>query len=323
MCINKIDRKDARPDEVLDEIYDLLIDLDATDKQLDFPLLYAIGKQGIAKRTLDDENEDLVPLFETILKHVPPPSYRLDMPFQMLVSDLSYSDYLGRLAIGKVFNGSVGSNESLICVNERGEHISLKVTKLQVYEGLNLREIDRVEPGDIVVLSGIEDVKIGDTICTKDSPCALPRIRVDEPIVSMRFTINTSPFAGREGKYVQSRKLRERLFKETLKNVSIQVEESDDSDSFIVKGRGEFQLAILIETMRREGYEMCVGRPEVIFKEVDGKIKEPLERVFIDCEEEFMGVVTEKLSLRKGKMVNFINNGSGRVRMEFIIPARG
>ncbi|WP_461834282.1 translational GTPase TypA [Desulfothermus sp.] len=323
VCINKIDRKDARPDEVLDEIYDLLIDLDATEEQLDFPLLYAIGKQGIAKRNLDDENKDLTPLFETILKYVPPPSYKNDLPFQMLVSDLSYSDYLGRLAIGKVFNGYVGSNEILICVNEKNEHIPLKVTKLQIYEGLNLRETDRVEPGDIVVLSGIEEVKIGDTICTRDNPCALERIRVDEPIVSMRFTINTSPFAGREGKYVQSRKLKERLFKETLKDVSIQVEEMPDSDSFLVKGRGEFQLAILIETMRREGYEMCVGRPEVIFKEEDGKIKEPMERVLIDCEEEFMGVVTEKLSLRKGKMVNLINNGKGRVRMEFIIPARG
>ncbi len=323
VCINKIDRKDARPDEVLDEIYDLLIDLDATEEQLDFPLLYAIGKQGIAKRNLDDENKDLTPLFETILKYVPPPSYKKDLPFQMLVSDLSYSDYLGRLAIGKVFNGYVGSNETLICVNEKNEHIPLKVTKLQIYEGLNLRETDRVEPGDIVVLSGIEEVKIGDTICTRDNPCALERIRVDEPIVSMRFTINTSPFAGREGKYVQSRKLKERLFKETLKDVSIQVEEMPDSDSFLVKGRGEFQLAILIETMRREGYEMCVGRPEVIFKEEDGKIMEPLERVLIDCEEEFMGVVTEKLSLRKGKMVNLINNGKGRVRMEFIIPARG
>ena len=323
VCINKIDRKDARPDEVLDEIYDLLIDLDATEEQLDFPLLYAIGKQGIAKRNLDDENKDLTLLFETILKYVPPPSYKKDLPFQMLVSDLSYSDYLGRLAIGKVFNGYVGSNETLICVNEKNEHIPLKVTKLQIYEGLNLRETDRVEPGDIVVLSGIEEVKIGDTICTSHNPCALERIRVDEPIVSMRFTINTSPFAGREGKYVQSRKLKERLFKETLKDVSIQVEEMPDSDSFLVKGRGEFQLAILIETMRREGYEMCVGRPEVIFKEEDGKIKEPMERVLIDCEEEFMGVVTEKLSLRKGKMVNLINNGKGRVRMEFIIPARG
>lgn len=323
VCINKIDRKDARPNEVLDEIYDLLIDLDATEDQLEFPLLYAIGKQGIAKRELDDDSEDLTPLFETILKYVPPPQYDTNMPFQMLVSDLSYSDYLGRLAIGKVFNGSAASNDTLICINEKNEQIPLKVTKLQVYEGVNLREVDKVGPGDVVVLSGIEDVKIGDTICTKDFPCSLPRIRVDEPIVSMRFTINTSPFAGREGKYVQSRKLRERLFKETLKNVSIQVEELEDSDSFLVKGRGEFQLAILIETMRREGYEMCVGRPEVIYKEIDGRIKEPLERVFIDCEEEFMGIVTEKLSLRKGKMVNLINHGKGRVRMEFIIPARG
>ena len=323
VCINKIDRKDARPNEVLDEIYDLLIDLDATEEQLEFPLLYAIGKQGIARWSLDDQNNDLGPLFDAILKHVPPPAYDPEQPFQMLVSDLSYSDYLGRLAIGKVFHGMVRSNETLICINEKAEHIPLKVTKLQVYEGLSYREVECVHPGDIIVLSGIEDVKIGDTICTKDAPKALPRIRVDEPIVSMKFSINTSPFAGKEGKYVQSRKLKERLIKETLLNVSIKVEDTEDKDSFLVKGRGEFQLAILIETMRREGYEMCVGRPEVIFKEVNGKIKEPMERVFIDCQEDFMGIVTEKLSLRKGKMVNLINNGKGRVRMEFIIPARG
>ncbi|MBT8762627.1 translational GTPase TypA [Desulfohalobiaceae bacterium Ax17] len=323
VCINKIDRKDARPGEVLDEVYDLLIDLDATEEQLEFPLLYAIGKDGVAKKSLDDPSEDLEPLFETILEEIPAPSYAPEEPFQMLVSDLSYSDYLGRLAIGKVFHGSVRSNETLVCINEHGEQIPLKVTKLQVYEGLNYKEVDQVAPGDIVVLSGIEDVKIGDTICTQESPRALPRITVDEPIVSMRFSINTSPFAGREGKYVQSRKIWERLLKETLLNVAIKVEETDDKDSFIVKGRGEFQMAILIETMRREGYELCVGRPEVIFKKVEGKLQEPMEKVFIDCEEDFMGVVTEKLSMRKGKMINLVNNGNGRVRMEFLIPARG
>ena len=323
VCINKIDRKDARPAEVLDEIYDLLIDLDATEEQLEFPLLYAIGKDGIAKKSLEDPGKDLEPLFETILEQIPAPAYDPEEPFQMLVSDLSYSDYLGRLAIGKVFHGSVRSNETLICINEDEKQIPLKVTKLQVYDGLNYKEVDQVDPGDIVVLSGIEDVKIGDTICTQESPGTLPRITVDEPIVSMRFSINTSPFAGREGKYVQSRKLRERLLKETLLNVAIKVEETEDKDSFIVKGRGEFQMAILIETMRREGFELCVGRPEVIFKEVDGKLQEPMEKVFIDCEEDFMGVVTEKLSLRKGKMVNLVNNGSGRVRMEFLIPSRG
>ena len=291
VCINKIDRKDARPAEVLDEIYDLLIDLDATEEQLEFPLLYAIGKDGIAKKSLEDPGKDLEPLFETILEQIPAPAYDPEEPFQMLVSDLSYSDYLGRLAIGKVFHGSVRSNETLICINEDGKQIPLKVTKLQVYDGLNYKEVDQVDPGDIVVLSGIEDVKIGDTICTQESPGTLPRITVDEPIVSMRFSINTSPFAGREGKYVQSRKLRERLLKETLLNVAIKVEETDDKDSFIVKGRGEFQMAILIETMRREGFELCVGRPEVIFKEVDGKLQEPMEKVFIDCEEDFMGVV--------------------------------
>ncbi len=322
VIINKIDRKDARPDEVLDMVYDLFIDLNATEDQLDFTYLYAIGRDGIVKRELEEDVDNLKVLFDIIIDEMPPPAYDPEAPFQMLVSDLGYSDYLGRLAIGKVFNGSAASNSSLVCLGEAGAQKSLKVSKLQSYDGPALVPVDKADVGDIVVLSGIEDVKIGDTICTREAPLALDRIAVDEPTVFMQFSINTSPFAGREGKYVQSRKIRERLFKETLLNVAIEVEESTGDDGFVVKGRGELQLAILIETMRREGFEICVGRPRVIYKEEDGQTLEPIEHLFVDCEEAFMGVVTEKLSIRKGKMTNLVNNGKGRARIEFSIPSR-
>jgi len=322
VVINKIDRKDGRPEEVLDEVYDLLIDLGADEEQLDFPLLYAIGRDGIAQNELDEKGTDLAPLFNKIIENIPGPSFDPQEPFQMLVADLSYSDYVGRLAVGKVANGTVKSNDQLVCINEVGESVSLRVSKLQVYEGLAFSEAQEAQSGDIIVLSGIDDVKIGDTICNKETPKALPRIAVDEPTVFMNFGINTSPLAGTEGKFVQSSKIRERLMKETLRNVSIKVEDTETRDSFIVKGRGEFQMAIIIETMRREGYELSVGRPEVIFKKVDGKLLEPIEHVMVDCDEEFMGVVTEKLSLRKAKMVNMVNNGTGRVRVEFSVPSR-
>ncbi len=323
VVINKIDRKDARVEEVVNEVYDLFIDLDASEEQLEFPLLYAIGRQGVAKMSLDDPSENLEPLFETIVSKVPAPSYEPDAPFQMLVADLDYSDYLGRLAVGRVFNGSVFSNEQLTCLMDGGKSQPLKVTRLQVYEGTRLVPADKVEPGEVVTLAGIENVTIGDTICTKDAPKALPRIQVDEPTVSMRFGCNTSPLAGREGSFVQASKIGERLFRETLKNVSIRVEETVERDSFLVKGRGEFQMAIIVETMRREGFELCIGRPEVIYKEEDGKRMEPIEHLFVDCDETFMGVITEKLSIRKGRMLNMVNKGSGRVRMEFSIPSRG
>jgi GTP-binding protein len=322
VIINKIDRKDARIDEVLDMVYDLFIDLDATEEQLDFTYLYAIGRDGIVKQELEDDVDNLTVLFDLIVDEMPPPSYDPDAPFQMLVSDLGYSDYLGRLAIGKIFNGSVASNKSLVCIGEENKQKALKVSKLQSYDGPALVPVDEAQVGDIVVLSGIDEVKIGDTICTREAPVALPRIAVDEPTVFMRFSITTSPFAGKEGKHVQSRKIRERLLKETLLNVAIEVEESTTDESFVVKGRGELQLAILIETMRREGFELCVGRPRVIYKEKDGVRLEPIEHLFVDCGEDFMGVVTEKLSIRKGKMTNLVNNGKGRVRIEFSIPSR-
>ena len=322
VVINKIDRPDARPDEVLDEIYDLLIDLNATDDQLEFPLLYAVGRDGITQKTLNEEGVNLHLLLDTILEEIPAPSYDPEAPFQMLVSDLGYSDYVGRLAVGKIFNGTARSRDSLVCIGASGESRPLTVSKLQVYDGIKLRDMDEVEPGDIVVLAGIEEVKIGDTICNREAPRALPRITVDEPTVSMKFTVNTSPFGGQDGTYVQSTRIYERLLKEARSNVAIQVERGEDRDSVVVKGRGEFQLAIIIETMRREGYEFCVGRPEVIYRYENDRKLEPIERLLVDCEERFLGVVTEKLSLRRGKMINLVNNGKGRVRIEFSVPAR-
>jgi GTP-binding protein len=323
VVVNKIDRHDARPEEVLQMIYDLFIDLDATDAQIDFPVLYAIGKLGMAKRSLAEEGTDLSPLFQTVLEEIPGPGFDPTAPFQLLVSDLDYSDYVGRLAIGRVFNGAVHQNDSLACIGEDGSSKPLRVSKIQVYDGIGFRETDRVEPGDIAILAGIEDVHIGDTICTTENPKALPRITVDEPTISMHFAINTSPFSGLEGKFVQSAKLRERLQRETMSNVALAIEDGDTADSFVVKGRGEFQMAILIETMRREGYELSVGRPHVIYKEKNGKLLEPIEHVFINCEEAFTGIVTEKMSQRKGRMINLVNHGTGRVQLEFSIPSRG
>ncbi len=321
--INKIDRKDARPEEVLNELYELFIDLDASDEQLEFPVLYAIGREGVAMYNIGDKSENLSPLFETILKYIPGPSYDDELPFQMLVTDLDYSDYLGRLAVGRIKNGRVHGKESLVCIGSDGTPKNLRATKLQVYQGKQMIDVESAEPGDIIVMAGIEDATIGDTICTKDNPVALPRIHVDEPTVVMNFSINSSPLAGREGKIVQSRRIKERLEKEALRNVSIRVEDTEDRDSFIVKGRGEFQMAIIVETMRREGFELTVGRPEVIMHEENGVVYEPIEEVHIDCDENFMGVVTEKLSFRKGRMSNCVNHGTGRVRLTFSVPARG
>ncbi|MGA7146546.1 MAG: translational GTPase TypA [Desulfobacterales bacterium] len=323
VLINKIDRPDARPDKVLDEIYDLLIDLDATEDQLEFPLLYTVGRDGIAKKNLLDDVAHLHLLFDTILEKISGPSYDPDAPFQMLVSDLGYSDFMGRLAIGKIFNGTARARDTLACIGKSGKNNPLKVSKLQIYEGIALKDVDEVQAGDIVVLAGIQDVNIGDTICNSLFPQVLPRISIDEPTVSMKFTVNNSPLGGKEGKYIQSSRIRERLFKETLLNVAIQVEKASDQDSFLVKGRGEFQLAILIETMRREGYEFCVGRPEVIYRYDNERKLEPIEKLLIDCEERFLGVVTEKLSMRKGKMTNLVNKGSGRIQVEFSVPVRG
>ncbi|WP_371877411.1 translational GTPase TypA [Desulfomicrobium sp. ZS1] len=321
VVVNKIDRSDARPQEVLDEVYDLFIDLGADEDQLEFPVLYAIGRDGVASPVLEEPGKDLSCLFDLILERIPGPRFDPAAPFQMLVSDLGYSDYLGRLVIGKIKAGLLQEKADLLCVGESDQY-SFRPTKVQAYEGMQLKDQAAVEMGDIVVMAGLNKVSIGDTICLKESPVRLKRIDVDEPTVSMRFTINTSPFAGREGKIVQSRKIKDRLEKEALTNVAIQVEESEDKDSMVVKGRGEFQLAIIIETMRREGFELGVGRPEVIYKKDGGKLLEPMEHVYVDCDEAFMGVVTEKLSVRRSKLLNLVNNGSGRVRMEFSVPSR-
>jgi GTP-binding protein len=322
VVINKVDRKDARPEEVLDKIHDLLIDLDANEAQLEFPLLYAVARDGLAGRTPEALEKNLHILLDMIVEEIPPPKADRDRPFQMLISDLSYSDYLGRLAVGKVYYGRARTQNDLICINSDGKRLPLKISKLQVYEGLSTKDAEEVEAGDIIILAGIENVHIGDTICTKEAPEALKRITVDEPTVSMKFTRNTSPFSGKEGKFVQATKILERLKKETLLNVSMRVEESADRESYIVQGRGEFQMVILIETMRREGFEFCVGRPQVIYRQHNGKRQEPIEHLFIDCEQSFMGIVSEKLNRRKGRMINMVNHSSGRIRIEFSVPSR-
>ncbi|HTX71240.1 MAG TPA: translational GTPase TypA [Rectinemataceae bacterium] len=322
VVINKIDRPDARPDEVLSQVIGLFIDLGATEEQLEFPLIYAIGRAGIAQERLDDEAGDLHYLFDTIISRMPAPRYSPEEPFQMLVSDLAYSDYFGRQAIGKVMNGSARSKDNLVCIGESGQPMPLNVSKLQVYVGPRIVESPGAEPGDIVMLSGIEDVHIGDTICTRENPKALKRIIVDEPTISMRFAINTSPMSGREGSQVTTSRLIERLRKETLNNVSIQVEESGVAGYYRVKGRGEFQLVILIEMLRREGFELCVGRPEVIYRLEGGTRLEPIEHLFVDCDENYAGIVTERLSSRKGRMLAYHSHGGGRVRLEFSVPTR-
>ncbi len=323
VVINKIDRKDARPQEILNQVYDLFIDLDANEEQIEFPVLYAIGREGMAKRTLEEDGKDLGPLFDAIINTIPGPTFHPGEPFQMQVLNLAYSDYLGRLAIGRVVEGKAHKSDRLICIDRDSKEVPLRITKLQVYKGINYEEVEVADQGEIVILAGADEVEIGDTICNKEHPVALTRVTVDEPTISMRFTYSNSPFAGREGKFVQGARIRERLKKETLHNVGLKFEDSTEADTFILKGRGEFQMAILIETMRREGFELCVGRPEVIFKERDGKVVEPIEHLLIDTDDRFVGVVTQKLAARKGRMTNMVNHGSGRARLEFSIPSRG
>lgn len=324
VVINKIDRQDARPTEVLNEVYDLLLELKNDESILEVPVFYANGRAGIVSTKLDDPDaKDVYPLLDAVVDYIPAPIYDNEEPFQMLVSDLSYDDYLGRLAVGKVINGSATVNDSLVCINEKGEHVPLRVTRLQLYDGPRFKEASKVEPGDIVVLSGIENVSIGDTICNKEYVKPLDRIKVDEPTVSMLFSKNISPLAGKDGKQLTSAKIWDRLCKEAMRNVSIQVEKNPD-DSFTVKGRGEFQMAIIVEQMRREGFELCVGRPRIIFKtDAKGQKTEPVEYLLIDCPEEYSGTVMEKLARRKATMNNITYLENSRVKMEFSIPSRG
>lgn len=323
LVVNKIDRSDARPQEVLNEVYDLFIDLDAREDQLDFPIVYAIAKSGIAKRSLDDPSEDLRPLFDLILETIPGPAGDPDAPLQMMVANLDYSEYLGRLAIGRIFNGRLKHGDQVAIAKLNGSLQNTKITKLYSFEGLRRVDESEAGPGDILAIAGVEGITIGETITSVETPSPMPRIQIDEPTIGMTFSINTSPFSGREGQYVTSRNLRDRLDKELLTNVSIRVEETDSPDSFKVLGRGELQLAIIIEMMRREGYELSVGKPEIVTRTMDGKLHEPQELLVVDCPEEYVGVVIEKLGARKGKMGKMVNHGSGRVRMEFSIPSRG
>jgi len=323
VCINKIDRPDARPQEVLNEIYDLFIDLDATEDQLDFPVLYAVAKQGTATLDLAKPGENLEPLFETIVKTIPAATGDPNGALQILVTNLDYSEYFGRIAICRVFQGTLHAGDEVNISKRDGSLQKTKITKLFTFSGLKRTETTETEIGDIVAVAGVEGITIGETITGVENPAPLPLIVIDEPTIAIQFSVNNSPFAGREGQFVTSRNLRERLATELLTNVSIRVEETDSPDTFKVLGRGELQLAILIEMMRREGYELQVGRPEIVTKVVDGVRMEPVEHLTIDVPEEFTGVVIEKLGPRKGEMTKMHNHGSGRVRLEFRVPSRG
>ena len=323
VVMNKIDRPDARPQEVLNEIYDLFIDLDATEDQIEFPVLYTNAREGYASTDPAVKGEDLRPLFEAIVDHVPPPRGNSDAPLQMLVANLDASDYLGRIAIGRIFNGTVKLNEAVAVVKLDGTIQQTKVTKLFSFDGLKRIETEQAFAGDIVCLAGIEHITIGETIASPVDPVAIPHIAVDEPTVSMIFGVNTSPMAGRDGQYVTSRNLRDRLQKELIGNVSLRVEDTDTPEQMRVIGRGELQLSILIEMMRREGFEIQVSRPEIVTKELNGVKMEPVEDLIIDVPEDHQGVVIAIAGTRRGIMSKMVNHGSGRVRLEFRIPTRG
>jgi len=323
LVINKIDRSDARCQEVLNEVYDLFIDLDAHEDQLGFPVLYTNAKLGTATTDLAQPGENLQPLFDAILKTIPEPTGTPEASLQILVANLDYSDYLGRLAIARVFNGTLHNGDEVGISKPDGHIEKVKITKLFSFSGLKRIDITETELGDIVAIAGVTGINIGDTIVNLEDPNPLPPIIIDEPTIAMRFTVNTSPFSGREGQYVTSRNLRDRLAKELLTNVSLRVEDTDSPDTFKVMGRGELQLAILIEMMRRESFELAVAKPEIVTKHIDGKLMEPVERLTIDIPEEFIGVVIEKLGARKGQMEKMHNHGYGRVRLEFRVPSRG
>jgi GTP-binding protein len=323
VVINKIDRADARPERVLDEVYDLFIDLDAAEDQLDFPVLYTNARTGVARTEPDGGGEDLRPLFDALVKHVPAPAGSPEGALQLLIANLDYSDYLGRLAIGRLFSGRVRVGDTVAVAKRDGRLETTRVTKLFVFDGLERVAAEEAACGEIVALAGFEGIQIGETVTSPERPSPLPPLHIDEPTMAMVFSVNTSPFAGGEGRLLTSRNIRGRLDKELLTNVSIRVEPGDGAESFKVLGRGELQLAVLIETMRREGFEMGVSNPEVITRERDGALQEPQELFSVDVPDAFMGVVLEKMALRKGLMVKMVNHGSGRVRLEFQVPTRG
>ena len=323
LVVNKIDRQDARPQAVLNEVYDLFIDLDATEEQLEFPVLYTNAKEGIAKTAPEAEGQDLRPLFDALVQHIPAPKGSSAAVLQLLIANLDYSDYLGRLGIGRIFSGTARVGDTVAVAKRDGRLETHKVTKLFAFDGLKRADVEVAECGEIVALAGFDGIAIGETITSAETPSPLPPLHIDEPTLSMIFSVNTSPFAGREGKWVTSRNIKDRLEKELLTNVSIRVEPTDSADAFKVMGRGELQLAILIETMRREGFELSISNPEVLTRSADGKRQEPLELFVIDVPETFMGVVLEKMAMRKGKMVKMVNHGSGRVRLDFHVSTRG
>ena len=323
LVINKIDRSDARIKEVVNEVYDLFIDLDATDEQIDFPILYTIAKSGVAHTHIGDSSTTLKPLFDAIINNIEGPIADDNHIPQFLVTNLDYDSYVGQVAIGRLNNGTLSMNELYALCGADGVRHNEKFSALYTFKGLQKEQVNHLEAGDIIAVSGIEGVTIGDTISANDNPEPLPRIVIDEPTVSMLFYVNNGPFAGKEGKYLTSRNISERLNKEMLRNVSLQVHETERTDVFEVHGRGELQMAVLIETMRREGYEFMVSKPQVITREQNGQIMEPMEKVFLDIPDDKVGVITEKLSERKGRMTNLVNHGYGRVSMEFVIPSRG
>jgi GTP-binding protein len=321
--VNKIDRQDARPEEVVNEIYELFLDLDATDEQIEFPILYSVSRDGVAKQLLTDESTNLKPLFDQIVKTIPAPKQIRNDSLQLLVANLDYSEYVGRLAIGRIYSGELALGDQVSVAKPDGSFQKMRVSQLYAFEGLKREPVQHAGFGEIVALAGVDNVEIGDTITSVDNPQPLSSIAVDEPTISMIFGVNNSPFAGKVGKYVTSRQVKERLDKEILGNVAIRVEETESPDQFRVSGRGELQLSILIEMMRREGYEIQVSKPEAITRVSDGRTLEPIEQVVVDCPEEFIGVVTEAVGRRKGQMTKMVNHGTGRVRLEFETPSRG
>lgn len=325
VCINKVDRPEARPNEVIDEVLDLFIELGADESQLECPFVFASAKSGTASLDMNSQKDNMEDLFETIVKYIPAPEGEKDEPLQVLISTIDYNEYVGRIGIGKVERGSIKVNEPVVIVNylEPETVKKVKITKVYEFEGLNRIEVESANIGSIIAVSGVEGIHIGDTICAPESPEPLPFIKISEPTIAMTFSVNNSPFAGQEGKFVTSRQIRERLFKELNTDVSLRIEETDLTDSFKVSGRGELHLSILIETMRREGYEFQVSKPEVLYRTIDGKRHEPIERVTIDVPEEFVGSVIEKLGQRKGELVTMTPSNGGYTRLEFLIPARG
>jgi GTP-binding protein len=323
VVVNKIDRPGARPQEVVDEVLDLFIELGADDDQLEFPVVYASGRDGYATLDPSVPGTDMTPLFEAILREVPPPQGEPDGPLQILFSNIDYDDYVGRIGVGRVERGSVRVGQSVVLCNEQGQNRSVRISKLYQFEGLRRVEVETASLGDLVAVSGVADLNIGETACVPDCIEPLPFVKIDEPTVSMLFMVNNSPFAGREGKYVTSRNLRDRLFKEVETNVALRVEETDSSDTFKVSGRGELHLSILIETMRRQNYEFQVSRPKVIMKEIDGKLCEPMELLMIEVPDNYVGAVMEKLGTRKAELLNMGTRDTGTTHLEFRIPARG